>query len=143
MKKSLHFRIEELVPPEVFDKFGHASWWFLNPQAVQALDFVRERFDKPITVNDWIWDGSYSQSGLRTPNSGSVYKPFSQHTRGNAFDIKVKGMEAPEVYEYILAHESVFVRAGITTIEDIAMTPTWIHFDCRWTDNDKLLIVRP
>lgn len=142
MTHSPFFKIQELVPPEVFARFGNSSWWFLRPEAVQALNKLRKHLDRPITVNNWATGGMYEQSGLRTIDS-QHYSAFSQHSFGNAFDIKVSGMSAESVYDWCLAHESLLISWGFTTIEDKNITPTWTHLDCRMTGNDKLMIVRP
>jgi hypothetical protein len=40
--------------------------------------------------------------------------------------------------------EQQFIDAQLlTTYENIAATPSWLHIDCRWTGLDKLLMVNP
>lgn len=134
-----HFDLRELVPPDVYMTRGQAAWELLDPRGLVALDALREKFG-PIRVNDWHLGGTYSQSGLRDPVTG-VGARLSQHKAGRAFDCKFANTTPQAVYAYLLEHAAEF--PGITTLEDINATPTWLHFDVRNADWAGIRVVKP
>lgn len=139
---SRYFKIQELVPPQIFAQFGDRSWWFLDRKAVQMLDEIRELLGVPIVVNNWHTGGQYKESGFRLPDTATGGR-LSQHKFGRAFDPKPVGMTPQEAHKFILNHEKQFMAIGLTTLEDIAKTPTWVHVDNRWTGLSNILIVKP
>ena len=129
--KSKYFKIQELVSKAVYEKYGEKSWEFIDERIIKILDLLREHFDKPITVNNWIFGGNLHQRGLRA-NKDEIVKNksdyyISQHCLGKAVDLNVKGMTAQEVYEDILKNKGKFPL--IARIENIKNTPTWVHID--------------
>ena len=107
-----YFGIEELVPKHVFDDRGEKAWQLLNYRALKTLEWLRLHLGYA-TVNDWLWDGVYSQSGLRTHEiymqSGisleeslkKIAASYSQHKYGNAFDVKFQYHTAQEARQFI------------------------------------------
>ena len=129
--KSKYFKIQELVSKAVYEKYGEKSWEFIDERLIKTLDLLREHFNKPITVNNWIFGGNLHQRGLRA-NKDEIVKNksdyyISQHCLGKAVDLNVKGMTAQEVYEDILKNKGKFPL--IARIENIKNTPTWVHID--------------
>lgn len=65
----------------------------VHPELIRKLELIREHFDVPVTIN----------SGYRCPthnrNCGGAIG--SQHLRGTAADIVVKGVPAHEVYKAV------------------------------------------
>lgn len=94
MHKCKHFAIHELVPPELLSQYGRKSWKYLDKGMLIDLDTLRdhvfERTGQYLVINNWKWGGQYSESGLRVPSS-TCYNPFSAHTFGKAFDVKLSG----------------------------------------------------
>ena len=138
--KSKYFKIQELVSKAVYEKYGEKSWEFIDERLIKTLDLLREHFNKPITVNNWIFGGNLHQRGLRA-NKDEIVKSksdyyISQHCLGKAVDLNVKGMTAQEVYEEILKNKSKFPL--ISRIENINNTPTWVHIDVANTDEFKI-----
>jgi hypothetical protein len=133
------FELKELVPPEIFRARGEAAWELLDARALMTLDAIREQFG-PTIVNDWADNGRYRESGLRSAYSqtGAVY---SQHRFGRAFDCKFREVVPGVVYEHILKHAEQFPH--LTTLEDIAATTTWLHFDVRLNESAGIRIVKP
>lgn len=131
-----YFKIEELVDPQTFEQFGDNAWWFLDPNAVETLVAMREAFG-PITVNDWLWGGHYTQSGFRHPHSttGAI---LSQHKFGRGFDVKSKHFTAEQMQSFILANRERFPH--ITTMENAKHTKTWLHFDTRMRLESHIVI---
>lgn len=129
--KSKYFKIQELVSKAVYEKYGEKSWEFIDERLIKTLDLLREHFNKPITVNNWLFGGNLHQRGLRA-NKDEIVKNksdyyISQHCLGKAADLNVKGMTAQEVYEDILKNKGKF--SLIARIENIKNTPTWVHID--------------
>jgi hypothetical protein len=142
---SKHFRIEEFVPPTIYKVWGAGSIKFLDPRIVILADAYRDFFDASVLINNWVFNPKgtvYKERGYRTPTS-KTGASSSQHKFGRAFDCNVKGLTPREVYNAVVANYEFFKQFGLTTIEDIKFTPTWLHSDCRWHDEDGLLIVKP
>ncbi|WP_347368006.1 D-Ala-D-Ala carboxypeptidase family metallohydrolase [Vibrio vulnificus] len=130
MYKSKYFKAYELVPADIFNKRGEAALELIDPRLLITLDQLREKLQKPITINNYKWNGAFSQRGLR---SRSFYKSdkdyqdsLSQHKYGRAVDFDVKGMTAQQVREFIHANRSMFPY--ITFIETDV---NWVHVDVR------------
>ena len=140
---SKYFKIQELVSKKVYDKYGEQAWMFIDTKLIKVLDLLREHFNKPITINNWMWGGTLEQRGLRTnldelvkkkTEKGTLY--ISQHILGKAADFNVKGLSSEEVYKEILKNRGKFYL--ISRIENIDSTPTWVHIDC--ANVDKFII---
>lgn len=135
---SKHFIIEEFVPPKVYNQFKENSIWFVSKEIISVADFIRDFFNKPVTINNWHISGTYTESGFRLPDTSTGAK-LSAHKRGCAIDVKMPGVDYDEVRKVILANEKEFMGAGLTTIED--GTSTWLHCDCRNTNLNHILVV--
>lgn len=142
---SEHFRLEELVDPQLHKALGERCWELLDLDAVKALDQLRDRFG-PIVVNNWHSRGStflttiYRESGLRRADSGTG-SPRSQHKAGTAFDCKFRDYEPDEVFNYILGNQHLFPL--IRRLEHVDHTPTWLHFDRKPHNHDGIYVFRP
>lgn len=143
MQLSPHFRIEEFVPKSTFNSFGVSCTWFIEPRLIKVAELLRSHFDKPIIINNWHDGGEHFESGFREPESTTGAKR-SQHRFGRAIDIKIEGMSAQEIYADILKNEPLFLLAGLSAMENIASTPTWVHCDVRNIPfAQRILIVNP
>ena len=143
--KSKYFKIQELVSKQTYEKYGEKSWMFLDERLILTLDALREYFNAPITVNNWLWGGNLQQRGLRTncdeivknkTLKGSLY--VSQHCLGKAVDFNVKNHTVKDVYKVILENPKAFPY--IKRIENINKTPTWVHIDIANTENENIII---
>ena len=143
--RSNYFKIQELVSRSVYKKYGEKCWEFIDDKLIITIDSLREFFEKPITINNWLWNGNLEQRGLRTnideivlskTNSGKVY--VSQHCLGKAVDFNVKGIESKDVFNIILQNKDKFPY--IRRIEDIKDTPTWVHIDIANTSKHDIVI---
>lgn len=134
------FRIEELVDKKTFEKWGERSWMFLRPEALISLDNIRRYFERPVTVNDWLWGGQFHNRGFR-PLYSTVGGDYSQHRLGNAFDLDVKGVSAEEARQTIIRLKDDPLFELIMCLEtDVG----WLHFDCRnIPDRQRILLVAP
>lgn len=139
---SENFSVQEFVPRIIWNRYGPKAIWFVRPETVALAQFYREWFDTPVFINNWWWGGPRQNRGYRTPNTrvGSLY---SQHKMGAAFDCNLKNLSPDRVRQEIMDNQAEFMEAGLTTLEDGAFAPTWIHSDIRPTGMDEILIVRP
>jgi len=138
------FDPREFVPPSIYNQFGaEKSWWFVDMRLPLICKQIKDDFGgAAVIINNWHFGGVSQNSGYRTPTS-TVGASLSQHRRGCAADVKVKGYTAKQVYDLILANKDKYMALGLTTLEDIADTPTWTHLDTRYTGSNEILIVKP
>jgi hypothetical protein len=134
-----HFQIEELVPPSIFEARGERAIELLDLEALVTLDLLRDRYGT-LTVNDWHWEGHFTESGLRHPDTETGAK-FSQHKFGRAFDCKFRRTTPREVFDDILEHDELFPK--LTVLENVEHTPTWLHFDTRNHGRRGIWVVNP
>lgn len=133
------FKIQELVYPSLAERGEDFAWQFLRPDAVASLDKIREKFG-PCTVNNYLWGGLRTASGLR-PLVGGVGAAMSLHRFGAAFDVVPHKATPVEVYEYILTHQDQFPL--IKRLENAHLTKTWLHFDVANTQSPTILTFNP
>lgn len=145
MKISTNFYLKEFIDPDTYKKFGDSSIWFIDLRIVQLAQFIRDRFNKPVTINNWTSEGQYKLSGFRPPQS-TIGAKLSQHRFGRAIDVKILSLPnkgADEIRKDMIDSFDLYRKFGLTTIEDKEYAPTWCHCDIRWTNSDELLIVKP
>lgn len=125
-----NFNIKELVCPHCYNKFKENAWQFLSTELLSILYTLRHViFNKPITVNTWHKDGSFTQRGLRcnlcplVKNKDTVY--MSAHTLGRAIDFNVKDMTSDEVNDVIRQNVNKFEYP----IRLESNTDGWSHID--------------
>ena len=133
--KAKHFKIQELVDKETYERYGQKAWWFLDNRLIMLLDRLREDLQRPITVNNWLWGGNNQHRGLRPPKC-NIGADYSQHRFGRAVDFDVKGMKADQVRSYIRNRINNYPE-----IKGIETGITWVHLDIR--NSDDLLIFKP
>ncbi len=119
-----HFQVQELVPPDTYDSRGDKSIELIDERVLLTLDTLRITFGTCV-VNDWVFGGAYSESGLRNPDCAE-YSPTSQHTFGRAMDCKFQDVAAHEARQYVIRNKHQFPH--ITFLEDDV---SWFHFDVR------------
>lgn len=141
MKVSKNFDLRELVSPEAYDKLGHAAHWLLDPRLIAVVQAIRDLAGKPITVNDWHTGGQHKQSGYRMPDC-TTGAALSQHRFGRAADLKIAGMTPGEALQLVTQNWPALSALGLSTVEDVSLTPTWLHVDVRLTGHPSLLIVK-
>lgn len=98
-------------------KCGKCGGFPVEPdeKLVELLEQIREHFDSPVTIT----------SGVRckTHNTNVGGATSSQHLKGTAADIKVKGKTPKEVAAYC---ETLLPKSG-----GIGLYKTWVHVDVR------------
>lgn len=139
MKVSNNFDLVEYMPKAVFEQFGNRCTWFLDTKLINVVQLLRDQYG-PITINDWHQGGNYEYSGFR-PQWSSVGAAYSQHRFGRAADLKFANHTVKEVYEDIIDNKRIWLERGLTTLENVRHTPTWLHIDVR--PSKEFLIVNP
>lgn len=142
MYKPNNFELYELVSKEVYDKYGQRAWGFLDKNALEVIQWIREGIGKSMTINNWKYGGSFSQRGFRE-NTCEMVKKYtlkgrtycSTHMFGKGFDFNVKGMTANEVREWIIDNKEDCPHP--IYLEDSKSAPTWVHIDTRMFDYEK------
>lgn len=124
------FDVRELVCPHVWGRFGDGSWVFLDTDLLRVLLWFRMLVDRPVTVNTWLWGGSYDERGLRCNRCGLVCGKdscyLSMHIFGKAVDCTVEGMSASEVRSLVLEHADS-LPCGVRLENGVS----WVHMDVR------------
>lgn len=143
MKVSTNFSLHEFIDKKTYKKWGEASIWFIDPRIIQVAQFIRTRHNKPVTINSWTSGGQYQYSGFDPPGGYRKATSLSQHRFGRAIDVKISGMTPQELYKDIIDNQDLYMKIGLTTVENIAHTKSWNHLDCRETKMDKIKIVNP
>jgi len=149
MQVSKNFYLWEFVSSGIYRRWGNNSIWFLDKRIITASQFIRTRFDYPVTICNWHdaepGDKIYQYSGYRSP-SCKVGANLSQHKFGRAPDLKMLGKPnngADELRDDIKKNFHLYKSMGLTTIESEDYAPNWCHLDCRWTGMKELFIVKP
>lgn len=137
IKVSNKFYLHEFVSKEIYASWGKRSVWFLDQRLFLLAQFFRDRFGETIINNN-----EYNYSGFREPEC-KVGAKLSQHRFGRAMDLKFKNATVQEVYKDVIENYDLYKRFGLTTLENIEKTPTWLHCDLRNVNQDELLIVNP
>lgn len=128
--KPKNFRIEELVPEDVYNLRGDKSWELLNPRMLVSVQELREYLNKPVILNNWDNDGDRHNQVFRTADYYDRLS-FSQHLLGNAADPFVPGVEAEELRQIVISRKKKGKLEYVTGMEDGV---NWLHIDCRATD---------
>lgn len=128
------FDVREFVDQRTWNLYGVKSAWFVEERIVRIADTARKISKSTIIVNNWFFadrgEKVYDSSGFRAiwdAEGGAL----SQHRRGCAADIKVKAFTPKQTFELIMDNEIEFKQVGLTTMEDIKITLSWNHLDCR------------
>ena len=140
-----YFALNELVPPDVIQARGEQAWQLMDERILRGADWLREKFG-PCVINGKFNGKGFSESGLRNPLTTTGAR-WSQHKFGRAVDMKFLKVNVKEVYDYILANQPEARANGITCVENINATPSWLHCDCRLLPEtfpaNGILVVNP
>jgi len=131
--KSKYFKIHELVPKKMFEKYGEKAWRYVDVRLIESIDTLKEHFNLgTMTINNYFWGGSREWSGIRTPES-KYYSYGSQHSYANAIDAVFSHYSAEEVRNYIIDNKDLFPY-----IKGIELGVSWLHIDVR--NEDKIIL---
>lgn len=138
-----YFKLYELVSPNIYHQFKEFAWNFLDVGLLQDIDLLREKWGKPLIINNWYKGGQYRESGMRcnidniVKNKTTAY--CSGHVLGKAYDIKPQKMsDLTDLYLCTIDNYDNF--QSLSRLENIIKTPTWQHIDCLQPRNTQILI---
>ena len=139
LKISEHFELTEFINPDIYKVFGDNSRWFINPDLIKLVEFIRSYFNKSIIINNWATGGDLSNCGLRQWDCANGAK-YSQHKYGNAADLHLDGVTDYEaIRNEIRKNQKIFFDSKLMCIEQ--GTNGWLHIDTRNTGLTTILEV--
>jgi len=122
-----YFKAYELVDEKTFKEKGETALSLFNPEALQALDDLRDFFGVSIVINTWHSGGEFQWRGYRTPEKAKeLGSPNSQHAKGNAFDCDIKGYSAEDARQFILKNKD---NPKLKRIMRLEGNVNWVHWD--------------
>lgn len=140
MQVSKNFVLQEFVPKAIYKIYEGKSTWFINPKIIQIAQELRYASGVPIIINNWHIGGVYNQSGYRVPET-VIGAKLSQHKLGNAIDVRSNEVAPIELMNVVLSKKEWFMQLGLTAIEDVTATKSWLHLDCRFVPQQKEIII--
>ena len=138
MYRCKHFDIKELVPEDMYLKYGDKCWLLFDERALMTIDAIREFVGVPAIINNWHNKGSYSQRGFRTDIKTGA--PLSQHRFGRAFDITFQTIKGVEGYN-ALRQEIVKNKAKFPYLRGLEDNINWLHIDTR--NVESMIVFNP
>jgi len=130
MYKPKYFRLQELVPREIYENTPperHGRLWkVFDERLLITEDRLRERFGRA-TINNWYNGGNLQYRGWRPFNCG-IGSELSQHKFGRGADSNHADASPEEIREDIINNPDRKEYEFITCIE---MDVTWLHKDIR------------
>lgn len=141
------FDVREWVDKRTWEYWGDArAASHVDRRIVRIADLFRKKIGMPVTMNNW----HYARPGQRVFDARgfrAIWEPtggdLSQHRCGRACDLVVDGMTSFAMHQIVLDHADEFLALGLTTMENAASTPGWIHLDCREIVGTWLLRAKP
>ncbi len=126
-----HFKLQELVPANIFNTFGETAWQFLDKRMLMNLDFIRNTLGLAVNVNGKQFNyRGYDDGGYRTNQS--------QHRFGRAVDFDVVGMTAQQFREWIKLNYQKLPEPNVWIEDEV----TWVHMDVRYSDKLGLYLFK-
>ena len=139
MYKCKYFKIQELVSPVVYNKWGDMAWMFFNPEVLKDLDTIRETYGSPIVINNWSVGGNLRQCGLRS-NMDEMVKAkktlyLSAHCLACGFDLHASNGNNKSLWQHcynLILNKKLKMFKRLENLKD---TPTWTHCDAFQTNS--------
>lgn len=151
MKVSTHLHVEEIMHPQLIDRFGPPLCRKVLKKKRQYLidtfESIRALVGEPCTINDYMYSLPYKKavraghpgysaiagrrdlfvnSGVRI-FSDPVGKALSTHYLWNAFDVKFATADPVDVQKRIMDKPLDFPY--IVRMENAEITKTWLHVE--------------
>ena len=134
MYKCKHFKVQELVSPQVYQRYGEFCWKFFSDLLKIDLDTIREYHGYGITINDWVFGGkNFTQCGFRSnlepmvKSKNTLY--CSAHCMAKAFDLH-SSYSNFKLYKDIEELKNKGLLKAVRRIESRKSTKDgWVHID--------------
>lgn len=143
---SEYFDVREWVDQKTWETLGPEAASMIDPRIVAVADQLRIHTDAPIIINNWhsrrAGEKLFDSSGFRAVWDKTGGK-LSQHRRGAAADLKSRKYTPGQMLQIIKDHAGVYQELGLTTVENLQYTPTWLHCDVRILTRRWAAIARP
>ena len=125
--KCKFFKLQELVSPDVYQKYGDFAWRFFSNEIKQDIDTIREHHGA-LTINNWCFGGNLRNCGYRSNlyENSKLYCSF--HCQGKAFDLH--SINNKKLYSDINILFTAGKLKAIKRIESPLSTKYgWVHVD--------------
>lgn len=136
-----YFKIQELVCPHVYNKYGEKSWMFLSTDSLHLLLVLRVRIlNVPLICNSY--SKNLTQRGFRCNlcelNKDKTIKgvlSISAHSTGKGWDLTSPNMTAEEMRQKI-QEKTHLLPYNVRIEKDV----NWLHIDVYNTmdNNNKI-----
>ena len=150
---SEHFFLDEFIDAYTYFNSPDNGLSLIDNKVIEIAEFIREKYNKPLYANTWWnyykknWNkknineiiefvekpNNYqSWRGIRTERctigaSQSAHKLIKgRNKKGMALDLAGNSKELQNI---VLKNLKSLYQLGLRRIEDISLTPTWLHFD--------------
>jgi hypothetical protein len=134
MYKCKYFKVQELVSPQVYQRYGEFCWKFFSDLIKIDLDTIRNYHGHQITINDWVFGGkNYTQCGYRSNLEPMVKAKktlyCSAHCMAKAFDLHSLYSNY-KLYKDIEYLKTNGMLKAVRRIESRQSTKDgWVHID--------------
>jgi hypothetical protein len=151
IKVNSNFYLDEFVDPYTYFNEEDHGLSMVDNRLFDIAQLLRYHYNGPISINNWWWfyqlkkedwtidaiiktiekkttfNGRkiYKWSGIRTHRC-SIGSRLSAHKKGKAID--PKGNEI-EFFKIVKNNPEPFYNLGLRRLEDIRITPGWLHMD--------------
>ena len=156
IKISPNFFLDEFLSPKIYEKLflGKEDYWqgvvdkkdgtfyklFFNgirlEKLVRIAQFVRDKYGKSVTINNWGSGGDLVNSGVRDLDS-TEGAPKSAHKEWYAIDIKVTDVDERDIFSNVVSNPKTWMEVGVTEIEENTWSRVtgegWSHLSIRPT----------
>lgn len=139
MSLTKNFYLQEFVTPYLYKKWKDRSVIFVDERMIYLAQWIRDRFGKPMTINNWHSGGKFKYRGWRPPYC-KVGSRYSQHKAGRGLDVSIVGISIKEIHEDIKDNQRLYYNYGLRVVESMEKAPTWMHLDCRTTFTDYQIL---
>ena len=137
MKINKYFDIKEVISPNVYAEYGDEALQFLDTEAIDVLENIREILGVPLICNNWYSGGTRKYCGYREPEC-KVGSKNSWHKKGKAFDLVSTKMSAAEMRDKLEENKDLLIRPIRVEKWDGDEEIAWLHFDLGNTKGQKI-----
>ena len=127
--KPANFELRELVSKFIYEKFGERAWQFFDYRILENLQYIREYYGVPVTVNDWHRGGTFQYRGF--DEGGFRKEGTSQHNHGRAIDYIIMGVSSAQHRKDLTAGKLKLPHPNVWVEDEVS----WNHMDVRQSEN--------